>query len=147
MTGPPSAAATARWEHFAHGADVGIRGVGATMAEAFEQAALALTNAVCDATSVRPEDESEIVCRAPTPEFLLVDWLNALVYAMATEHVIFSQFNVRIEGHDLHAFLKGEPIDRERHQPAVEVKGATHTALRVAREADGLWVAQCVIDV
>jgi tRNA nucleotidyltransferase (CCA-adding enzyme) len=29
----------------------------------------------------------------------------------------------------------------------VEVKGATYTALRVAREADGGWVAQCVVDV
>lgn len=147
MTVQPSAPAVSRWEHFAHGADVGVRGVGATMAEAFEQAALALTNAVCDATSVCPEDESEIVCRAPSPELLLVDWLNAIVYAMATDHVLFSQFDVRIEGGELHGFLKGEPIDRERHQPAVEVKGATHTALRVAQDADGLWVAQCVIDV
>jgi tRNA nucleotidyltransferase (CCA-adding enzyme) len=29
----------------------------------------------------------------------------------------------------------------------VEVKGATYTALRVAQEADGAWVAQCVVDV
>jgi SHS2 domain-containing protein len=61
------------WEHFAHGADVGIRGVGSTMAEAFAQAALALTAAVCDVTSVRPVKVSEIVCRAPSPELLLVD--------------------------------------------------------------------------
>ena len=30
------------WEHFSHDADVGIRGWGSTLAEAFEQAALAL---------------------------------------------------------------------------------------------------------
>ena len=36
------------WEHFAHGADVGVRGVGATLNEAFEQAALALTAVVAD---------------------------------------------------------------------------------------------------
>ena len=33
-----------------------------------------------------------------------------------------------------------------RHQPAVEVKGATWTGLRVAREG-GSWVAECVVDV
>lgn len=136
-----------RWEHFAHGADVGIRGVGATMAEAFAQAALALTNAVCDSQSVRPLQSSEIACRAPSPELLLVDWLNAIVYTMATEHLVFSEFDVRIEARDLHASVRGEPIDRERHQPAVEVKGATHTALQVTQGDDGNWVAQCVIDV
>ena len=30
------------WEHFIHGADIGIRGIGRTKAEAFEQAALAM---------------------------------------------------------------------------------------------------------
>jgi len=38
-------------------------------------------------------------------------------------------------------------VDIARHRPAVEVKGATYTALRVAQEADGAWVAQCVVDV
>ena len=38
-----------RWEHFPHDADVGIRGRGPTLAEAFEQAALALTGIVTDA--------------------------------------------------------------------------------------------------
>jgi SHS2 domain-containing protein len=41
----------------------------------------------------------------------------------------------------------GEPVDVGRHQPAVEVKGATYTGLRVARENDGAWVAECVVDV
>jgi SHS2 domain-containing protein len=135
------------WEHFAHGADVGIRGVGSTMAEAFAQAAVALTAAICDVTSVRPLKVSVVVCRAPSPELLFVDWLNAVVFAMATEHLIFSEFDVRIEESELHAFLMGEPIDRDRHQPAVEVKGATHTLLRVEQESEARWVAQCVIDV
>jgi SHS2 domain-containing protein len=38
-----------RWEHFPHDADVGVRGFGATAAEAFEQAALALTAIVTTA--------------------------------------------------------------------------------------------------
>lgn len=35
-----------RWEHFPHGADIGVRGFGPTMAAAFEQAALAMTAVV-----------------------------------------------------------------------------------------------------
>jgi SHS2 domain-containing protein len=75
----------AHWEHFAHGADVGVRGVGETMADAFAQAGCALTAAMCDLDTVRPVKTIEIACEAPTPELLLVDWLNAIVYAMATE--------------------------------------------------------------
>ena len=44
-----------QWEHFPHDADVGVRGWGATAAEAFEQAAQALT-AVVTACGGRAED-------------------------------------------------------------------------------------------
>jgi SHS2 domain-containing protein len=54
---------------------------------------------------------------------------------------------VTIEGSRLRATAWGEAVDRIRHEPAVEVKGATHTALRVERQADGHWLAQCVVDV
>jgi tRNA nucleotidyltransferase (CCA-adding enzyme) len=37
-------------------------------------------------------------------------------------------------------------VDAARHHPAVEVKGATYTTLRVAQEGDG-WLAQTVVDV
>ena len=46
----------------------------------------------------------------------------------------------------LRARAWGEPIDRERHQPAAEPKDATYTTLRVARHGDG-WIAQTVIRV
>ena len=38
----------ARWEHFPHGADIGVRGIAPTKAGAFEQAALAMTAIVAD---------------------------------------------------------------------------------------------------
>ena len=78
---------------------------------------------------------------------LFVDWLNALVYEMATGKMLFSRFEVRLEGDKLSAKAWGEPIDLARHHPAVEVKGATFTELRVAQRPDGTWVAQCVVDV
>lgn len=135
-----------RWEHFEHGADVGVRGFGATKAEAFEQAALALTAAVADPAAVRPLERVELACEAPDDELLLAEWLNALVYEMSTRKMLFSRFAVRLEGTRLAAEAWGEPVDAARHHPAVEVKGATYTTLRVAREGEG-WVAQTVVDV
>ncbi len=138
---------TKRWEHFPHDADIGVRGIGTTREEAFEQAALALTAVVIDPQVLSPKEPVEISCEAPDDELLLVDWLNALVYEMATRRLLFGRFEVRLDGHRLQARAWGEPIDVARHEPAVEVKGATLTSLRVGREAGGAWVAQCVVDV
>jgi SHS2 domain-containing protein len=117
------------------------------MAEAFAEAGRALTGVVTDPAGVRDGSSVEIRVQADDPEVLLFDWLNALVYEMATRHVLFARFDVRIDGDRLQATVGGEPVDVVRHQPAVEVKGATWTGLRVARDEDGTWIAQCVVDV
>ncbi len=136
----------ARWEHFPHGADIGVRGYGASKAEAFEQAARAMTAVITELDLVAPREAVSIECEAPDDELLLAEWLNALVYEMATRRMLFSRFAVTIDGPRLSAEVRGEPVDVGRHRPAVEVKGATYTMLRVAREAGG-WIAQTVVDV
>lgn len=146
MAGPGSQVVP-RWEHFSHEADIGLRGMGRTLAEAFEQAALALTAVIVDPAGVATREQLEIRCEAPDDELLLVEWLNALIYEMATRRMLFGRFEVEIDAHRLHARAWGEPVEVARHQPTVEVKGATYTALRVAAEAQGVWLAQCVADV
>ena len=145
MLRPP--APPARWEQFAHDADLGVRGYGRTLAEAFEQTALALAAAVVDPRSVAPTVTIDIACEAPNEELLLVDWLNALIYEMATRDLCFATFSVETDGKRLHAQARGEPLDAAKHDLGIEAKGATYTALRVAREADGTWLAQCIVDV
>ena len=135
-----------RWEHFAHDADIGIRGWGSTPAEAFEQAARALTAVVTQA-SVVSRAEVGVSCSAPDLELLLVEWLNAIIYEMAVRRMLFGQFVVQIEKGQLKGTLRGEPVDIARHVPAAEPKGATYTALKVAQGVDGLWSAACVVDV
>jgi SHS2 domain-containing protein len=134
------------WEHYEHGADIGVRGFGATKAEAFEQAALAMTAVVSEPATVAPRERATIRCQAPDDELLFAEWLNALVYEMATRRMLFSKFNVELGNAQLSAEAWGEPVDPARHHPAVEVKGATYTTLRVAHQGDG-WVAQTVVDV
>jgi tRNA nucleotidyltransferase (CCA-adding enzyme) len=136
----------ARWEHFPHGADMGVRGFAPTQAEAFEQAALAMTAVITDIETIEPREEVAIECEAPDYELLFVEWLNSLIYEMSSRRVLFGRFSVRLDGERLHAQAWGEHVDPARHRPAVEVKGATYTALRVARERDE-WVAQTVVDV
>jgi len=137
----------AHWEHFEHGADIGVRGFGATKAQAFEQAALALTAVITAPAGVALRESVDLVCEAPDDELLLAHWLNAVVTEMALRRMLFGRFEVRLDAHKLKARALGEPVSVERHQPAVEVKGATCTALRVAPADAGGWVAQTVVDV
>lgn len=138
---------TTRWEHFAHGADIGVRGIGTTENEAFEQAAISLTGVITDPARVVARIEIPIRCEAADHEALLVDWLNALVYEMAVRGMLFGRFEVHIEGDRLRGRVWGEQVDIARHEPAVEVKGATYTSLFVGQNANGEWIAQCVVDV
>lgn len=90
-----------RWEHFYHQADIGVRGIGPTLDKAFEQAGLALTAVVTDPALVRPIQPIEIECEASRASLLLVDFLNRLVYEMATRRMLFSQFEVLLSPPDL----------------------------------------------
>ena len=140
------------WELFPHDADIGVRGFGDTLAVAFEQTALALTAVITPPESVRAEREVSVTCEAEDPEILLLDWLNALIFETSTHQLLFARSSVTIEpmpagmGLRLRGRAWGEEVDRERHHPAVEVKGATFTQLEV-REEGGRWRAQCVVDV
>jgi SHS2 domain-containing protein len=135
------------WEHFPHDADMGVRGVGATKEEAFEQAAVALTAVVTDPSDVALLEKIDVECEAPDDELLFAEWLNALIYQMSARRMLFARFEVRIDGPRLTGKAWGEPVDVGRHSPAVEVKGATYTQLKVARDETGAWAAQLVVDV
>jgi len=147
---PASAAESAPkrgWEHLSHDADIGVRGFGPTLAAAFEEAAIALTAVITDPALVKPSTPVSIACAAEDREILFVEWLESLIYEMATRRMLFSRFQVAIEDGKLRATAYGEAIDVPRHQPAAEIKGATLTQLKVEKGADGLWSAQCIVDV
>jgi SHS2 domain-containing protein len=134
------------YETFEHESDIGIRGFGKSIAEAFENAAAALYSIQVSIDVVKPEVPRTVTVSAPDPELLLVEWLNALLSLSDIEHMVFSKFNVKIEGAILTGTAWGEELSREKHRPDVEVKGATYHMLKVT-EADGRFVAQCVVDV
>jgi tRNA nucleotidyltransferase (CCA-adding enzyme) len=135
------------WSHFEHGADIGVRGTGGSKEKAFEQAALALTGVVADPGSIQPLEEVRISCEEPDDELLLVEWLNSIIYEMATRKMLFSSFDVHIQDRRLDGKAWGERIDMGRHQPAVEIKGATCSELSVKCDEGGKWIAQCIVDV
>ncbi len=134
------------WEHFHHQADIGIRGIGESLEEAFEEAAVSMVAVICDPETIEAKEQIRISCEGIDRDLLLADWLNAVIYEMATRNMLYSKFKVRLEAEKLTAQAWGERADPEKHDMAVEVKAATYSQLAVENQ-DGKWTAQCVVDV
>lgn len=101
----------ARWEHFEHMADIGVRGYGATPEEAFAQAALALTAAITSVDEVDPRERLEIELEnSGDLELLLVDFLNAVIYEMAVRGMLFGKVEVHLAKDHLKASLWGKEL-------------------------------------
>ncbi|MDD2760583.1 MAG: archease, partial [Methylomonas sp.] len=91
--------------------------------------------------------EVNVECDAQDNELLFLSWVNALVYQMAVRRLLFGRYKVVIQDGHLSATAFGETVDPAKHQPAVEIKGATFTELSVRQGDDGVWLAQCIVDV
>ncbi|ATB51193.1 archease [Corallococcus macrosporus] len=148
-TGQASAPREARpWgEHLARGPEHRVRGRGRSLEEAFEQAAVALCALVVDRDAVEVREEAELVCEATELDRLLADWLRAVVHKMASRHLLFRCFAVRMDGTRLFGHAFGEPWDRERHPSARDVRGVSLVGTRVCQGADGLWTAECEVEL
>jgi SHS2 domain-containing protein len=111
------------------------------------QAAIGLTAVVTDPAGVRLESRVDLAAEGEDDDLLLLGWLDAIIYAMATRRMVFGAFDVAFTPRGATGHAWGEAVEVARHQPVVEVKAATFTELRVRQRPDGDWVAQCVVDV
>lgn len=106
-----------------------------------------MTAVMTDPKTVDAKETIAVTCHACDHEMLLCEWINELIYLMATRAMVFSRYRVVIDDCVLTAVISGEAVNAEKHWPAVEIKGATLTELKVFKSADNNWVAQCVVDV
>ena len=132
-------------EYFEHGADIGVIGRGASIEEAFVQAAASMFAIMLESDAVQPLVEIEVDFDEDDVEFALVRWLNALLAQARERGVVLCQFELQRTNDHWHGVARGEPW-RESHARGTEVKGATLTALSVRQDDNG-WQARCVVDV
>jgi SHS2 domain-containing protein len=151
MTGPIG-------ENFEHKADIGVRGKGRTLEEAFIGGALSMMGVMFELKGVKAEKAVEISCDANDIEALFVEWLNAILSKRDLETMVFCRFEAQIGNMDgveaancgniLSGKAWGERYDQKRHEAKIEVKAATYSQLKVFQEdGTGLYVAQCIVDV
>ncbi len=136
------------FEIFDHGADVGVRGWGATVEEAFIQGAKAMFSLMTDdLQSVKCRDQIQVQAAGYDMESLFVAWLNGLLTQSDLHGLRLAEFEVHIhQDFSLTGRAKGEAFAMDTEERGVEVKGATFCQTTVY-EDNGKWVAQCVVDV
>lgn len=135
------------YEYFEHQADIGIRGKGNTLAEAFEQAALAMFEIMVETKGINPSESQTVEVTANDQDELLIAWLSELLFLKDVEGKVFSRFNIEsLNANMLSAKVYGEVIDVSRHKLKLEVKAATWTQLVIKTE-NKQYIAQCLVDV
>ena len=139
--------ASPKFEILEHTADIGIRAWGGTLAELFENAALAVESVAVELEHVEPRIAYPIAAAGEDPESLLVNWLNEVVYYVDGRRVAMSRFHIDSLT-ETHVAGRGwgEPRDPERHPPRIVVKAATYHQLRIFHENDR-WIAEVYLDI
>jgi SHS2 domain-containing protein len=134
-------------ELFEHTADLGLRATAADLGALFAEMAACLAAAMVeDPAGVQSLEEARIELAGTDREFLLFDWLNALLLRFEADRMLFASFDVRVTDSGLTATVRGEPFDPARHVLAHEVKAITYHELKVERTGD-VWLAEVIVDI
>lgn len=137
----------AGYELFDHTADLGLRVTAPDLPTLFARAAAGLTAMLVDfPANIRPRDERRFEVEGTDREYLLFDWLKALLLAFEEDRFVLSRCEVVVTDAGLEATARGEPFDPSRHGLGREVKAITYHGLLVEQLADG-WRAEVIVDI
>jgi len=135
------------YELFEHTADLGLRAEAADLNGLFAEAAMALLTAIVEEpATVRPVIDQRVDIVGTDREYLLFDWLKALLWRFEDDHMLFSRFDVTVRDDGVTAMIWGEPFDPDRHALGHEVKAITYHELKVVPTANG-WLAEVIVDI
>lgn len=127
-------------------ADVAVEVWANTIEELFCDSALAITEVMVETATVEPRIEKGISLSSNSLDMLLYDFLSEIVYLKDAQSLLFSKFDVKIDGLYLEAKLFGENIDREKHNLRIDVKAVTLYRFKLYYE-DKFWRAEFVLDI
>lgn len=124
-----------------HPADLGIEAYGSDMAEAFEQAAVALVSVIFERSTVDERESRDVELTAADCEHLLVKWLTEVLYLYDGQDFVGRRFEIKnITPTHLKAAIFGEGFDANRHITKLDVKAITYHQLEIIRAGNAARV-------
>lgn len=132
-------------------ADIAFRATGDTLEEVFRAAADATLNVMIeDLESVEKKEARECLLRNGELDLLLFDFLQEIIFFKDSEQLLLRAEKLEIsekgDEHLLHAILKGETLDPEKHAQRVDVKAVTLHRFELKRNERG-WEATVILDI
>lgn len=126
------------WRVVEHTADVGLEAEGETLEGALAEAIAGFGHLVCPEADVEATSTREIELEAPSLDDVVVDLLDELNYVHQIDRFLPAEGEATIapveDGYRLHAEIRGETYDAERHGHLMEIKATTYHGLEVADE-------------
>ena len=137
-----------RYEPLEHTAEAGVVAHGATLAEAFANAAEGMYDLIVDLDGIVERETRDVAVEGEGSDKLLMDWLLELIFLTEMEGLVFRRFQVdELSETKLRGRAWGEPFDRERHRSNnVMVKAVTQYLLEIGEE-DGGYRVQVLFDI
>lgn len=131
---------------------VSFEAFGKTERALFENAALALEEAMVDTKTVRRRAKEVIGLRATNLPDLLFRFLEHLIFLKKAKQLVFREIKLGFEklgktSFSLQGFAYGERIDRERHKLRAEIKSPTRHLFEVGKTKTGTLRAQVILEV
>ena len=140
-----------KFEFLEHTADVYIAAYGCNLAEAFENAALAMFETMTDVKEIKPKIRENVEVRGEDKQALLYSWLEELLVRFELNDKLYSRFDVEEiketeDGYELRAVIYGEPFDPARHKSKVGVKAVTYHRMEIEETSKGVTL-RFILDI
>jgi SHS2 domain-containing protein len=140
-----------KFEFLEHTADVYIAAHGKSLAEAFENAALAMFEVMTDTEGVSADVEDSVEVEAEDEYALLYSWLEALLVKFETKNMLYSKFNIlsideTADFFRIKAAVWGEKFNAEKHTQKVAVKAVTYHRMEIIKEIDKVTL-EFILDI
>jgi SHS2 domain-containing protein len=149
---------TVRWlddkksyEFLEHTADAYIAAYGKDLAEAFENAAIAMFDVMTEVEKVRSNMEATVKVEGEDEYSLLYSWLEDLLIKSETNRMLYSKFKIlhigkSAKGLKLEARIWGERFNSKKHLQKVGVKAVTYHRMEVLKEP-GRVTLKFILDI
>jgi SHS2 domain-containing protein len=140
---------TEKFRYLAHTADAKFQAFGATLEEAFANAALAVASLMWDPARVSTTRREEVRVEGNDLEQLLMAFLEEILYLLDTRRFLLHRAaGVRIsrgrEGYELEAVFEGD-AGSGRYEIFGDVKAVTYNEMKI--EAGDAPLVQVVVDM
>ncbi len=127
--------------------DVGLRAYGSSIKEAFVNAGIGMFSLITDISRIEPKDEIILDITGDSFEFLLVNYLNELIFQFDAYGFTACKIEVlELTENIIKAKVMGENFDPSRHAQDLLIKAATYHNLKIEK-VDGSFIVEVIFDI